>query len=540
MRHHLSLVLLCIAVNAVAQTTTGTVHCPSTANQVSTWLNASRSTVGIILKCNQQVTIVQQAGDYTEVVTNSGLHTWIANQFLTTEVAPPARITTPAQIVQSSCPAGTTAITTGYGSYCGPLKSAQCPVGTMVVQTSYGSYCGNSAQTQSSLVPTASALTPTLQPLMPAIPIEPLYGSGPGDLPTDFNLDLRLGYDTRGRMMEGAREEAPSATEQNVFDRLVSAGFREPVQWKLTVVDNSTINASSTAYGQLYLYGGLKQLIAGSAGLTAATLSHEVAHTGLRHQVRTYMLLVQQQRMREYYQARINAGDQNSNYALLAYNIAAPIALRKTERDEEHQADIAGMRIMARAGYHPDYVFALHHLLLLNTGEQSKFAAFFSDHPRWETRDQRSQKEFADALDEFQRYWPDASKSPGGPPPAVFFFGTPTSSENKSAATADITIPLYCRNADGGSYSLVMIFAKDNREVPTSLPEFSDYKGRLQYKGSAECRDKDDASPVKVSLPANAVTADFRKLKATAWIIDGANHSLARSVAFDVHFPKIK
>jgi hypothetical protein len=121
------------------------------------------------------------------------------------------------------------------------------------------------------------------------------------------------------------------------------------------------------------------------------------------------------------------------------------------EREQEHEADQKGMLIMARAGYHPDFVFALHHLLLADTGEQSKFGAFFSGHPRWETRDQRSDRVYGDALAEFNRLWPDAVTSPGGKPPVVAFVGKPEVTEDKQTGMADVRVPLYCRNSEGTS-----------------------------------------------------------------------------------------
>src|SRR2546429_1932448 len=64
---------------------------------------------------------------------------------------------------------------------------------------------------------------------------------------------------------------------------------------------------------------------------------------------------------------------------------------------------------------------SLHHILRATTGERSKFAAFFSTHPRWETRDQRDDRAYADALAEYGRSWPDPDASPGGKPPMVAF-----------------------------------------------------------------------------------------------------------------------
>lgn len=214
-------------------------------------------------------------------------------------------------------------------------------------------------------------------------------------LPADYQIDLQLAVADRSRQMGTSAEitgTRANVVGNEVFHNLISAGPPQPYPWKMTLVGNDVVNASSTAAGQLYVDGGMLPILGENHGLWAAVLSHEVAHTSGRHQVRIYMQTVYNQRMIEYYRARIAAGDKSANWGLIAFQIAAPIALKKMARDQEHNADAQGMLLMARAGYHPDYVFALHHVLLARGGEQSKFSAFFSDHPRWETRDQRSEK----------------------------------------------------------------------------------------------------------------------------------------------------
>jgi hypothetical protein len=129
------------------------------------------------------------------------------------------------------------------------------------------------------------------------------------------------------------------------------------------------------------------------------------------------------------------------------------------------------MRLMAIAGYHPDCVFALHHLLRIQTGEQSKFAAFFQDHPRWETRDQRSEQAYSEALQQFNTLWPNPLFSPGGEPVLVAFAGHPQAKENKTEGTVDLHLPLYCRNARD-PLSLVIHLNKDKHELQTDNPAY--------------------------------------------------------------------
>jgi hypothetical protein len=355
-------------------------------------------------------------------------------------------------------------------------------------------------------------------------------------LPIDFGVDLQLAISSRPRMMNGSTEIIGTSANligNSVFDTLVKTGFTQPYPWKLTLVNTNVVNAGSTAGGQVYVYGGLINLLSSSQGLWAATLSHEVAHTGLRHQVKIFVQQLYNQRMIEYYQARAHAGDNSANWALIGFSVAAPLALKKIERDQEHSADQTGMLLMARAGYHPDFVFALHHLLRLHTKDQSKFAAFFSDHPRWETRDQRSERVYADALAEFNRLWPNPNSSPGGVPPPVAFLGNVTSAENKAERTADISIPLFCRN-EPEPVSVVVVFLKDKAVIKTGALEGD----VLHFNEKVQCPDNESSIPLLVHIPAQTIAGHDHKLDAQLIIVSPEGTTLEESKQFQVKFPK--
>lgn len=355
-------------------------------------------------------------------------------------------------------------------------------------------------------------------------------------LPGDLGVDLQLAISSRPRMMNGATEIIGTSANLigvSVFDTLVKAGFSQPYPWKLTLVNTNAVNAGSTAGGQVYVYGGLINLLSSSQGLWAAALSHEVAHTGLRHQVKVVVQQIYNQRMIEYYQARARAGDKSASWALIGFTIAAPLALKKIERDQEHAADQTGMLLMARAGYHPDFVFALHHLLRLHTGDQSKFAAFFADHPRWETRDQRSERVYADALVEFNRLWPDSKLSPGGVPPPVAFLGNVTSTENKPQHTADVSVPIFCRN-EQQPVSVVVVFLKDNGVIKTGTSEGD----VLHFTEKVQCADNENSMPLVVHVPAETITGHDRKLDARLIVVSSEGTTLEESKQFKVVFPK--
>jgi len=362
------------------------------------------------------------------------------------------------------------------------------------------------------------------------------------DLPADYSLDLQIGAVARGKAHAGNSFISGTpldATGDEVFANLTKdpmvSGLGLPYQWHFAVIDNSVVNAWSFSDGEIGVDGGLARLMGTNKGLWAAALSHETEHTARRHQVRQYLYALYISRMVQYYQMRVSAGDKSANWALLGLRISAPIAQAKLSRDLEHDADINGMMLMARVGYHPDFVFALHHLVRLSSGEQSHFAAFFSGHPRWDTRDQRDDRAYSEALAEYNRRWPNPSESPGGEPPPVVFVGKPMAAENKKSKTADLTIPIYCRNSSE-LMTVAMRFLHDGRPVPLLATDES--RSTTDYRQTYECSDKDDATPFSVHLPATLVGKDDRKVKAEADITDSEGAVLERVRQFDVHFPK--
>lgn len=180
-------------------------------------------------------------------------------------------------------------------------------------------------------------------------------------LPADFAIDYQLGISERGRI-RGASSLLED-TEYNeagtaVFSKFVRdpsvASLGLPYQWNFTIVNDGSVNAYSLPDGEVSVGSGLAKLIGTKPGLWAAVLSHETAHVARRHWVRKYLYDLYVAAQISYYQARVRAGDNNANWSLVGLRIAAPIARAKLSRGLEHDADIQGMMLMAREGYHPD------------------------------------------------------------------------------------------------------------------------------------------------------------------------------------------
>jgi hypothetical protein len=64
-------------------------------------------------------------------------------------------------------------------------------------------------------------------------------------LPNDYGIDLQLAETGRSFVMGGSPEITGTASNQigdDVFQRLVSAGFSQPYPWRLTLVNNNIVN----------------------------------------------------------------------------------------------------------------------------------------------------------------------------------------------------------------------------------------------------------------------------------------------------------
>ena len=268
------------------------------------------------------------------------------------------------------------------------------------------------------------------------------------EVPSQFKLDIETAARLRPQLM--AQSFAPSqryAASALVFDRLVEQvlmSSRSRFAWQLRIVDSDGLNAYSSPDGSVYVEAGLAQLAEGNAGLWAAILSHEIAHIVRRDWARRYL-----------YQKYLENGGGNS-FTLGDPNLPSPswtdsekasADLGRFSREMELEADRAGLVLMARAGYHPDFVPALHHLLHARTSTTSKGSPY-AMHPCWEERDHELSRDYVAASIDFERRWPEWYASPGGNPPLLVFAEQPTV-KRVGSKEWQVQVPMRCQNLAG-------------------------------------------------------------------------------------------
>jgi len=268
------------------------------------------------------------------------------------------------------------------------------------------------------------------------------------EVPSHFNLDKELAARLRPQLMtQSVAATGRYATGRMAFDRLtkeVPAASDAKIKWQLRVISDGQFNAYSSPDGMVVVESGLAELAGESAGLWAAILSHEMAHVVRRDWARRYLY---QKRLELNGGATIELGDPSLPSASWSDSEKASTDLGTFCRRMELEADRESLMLMARAGYHPDFVPALHHLLHAHDSGPSN-RSLYALHPCWEERDRELSRAYVEASIDFEHRWPEWYASPGGNPPIVVFTDQPTIKKTGSKEW-ELLIPIRCQNLAG-------------------------------------------------------------------------------------------
>lgn len=269
-------------------------------------------------------------------------------------------------------------------------------------------------------------------------------------VPADFKVDLETAARLHPQLMaQSTPATGRYAVGQLVFERLlgqVPAPSATKFAWELRIVDDDQLNAYSSPEGTVYVETGLARLAGPSPGLWAAILSHEIAHVVRRDWARRYLY---QKSLESGGAATIVLGDPGLPAASWTDSQESSEKLGRFCRQMEVEADREGLMLMARAGYHPDFVPALHHLLhAQGSGATTASLSLYAMHPCWEERDRELSRAYTAASIEFGHRWTEWYASPGGNPPIVVFAEAP-SVRKTSSKQWEIRIPMRCENLAG-------------------------------------------------------------------------------------------
>jgi len=346
--------------------------------------------------------------------------------------------------------------------------------------------------------------------------------------PENFDLDVKAAARLQPQLMAQSNPASGRyATARLVFERLVAqvhAPSGVKFAWQLRIVENDQLNAFSSPDGTLYVESGLAQLAGPSTGLWAAILSHEIAHVVRRDWARRY--LYQKNLENGGGSGPIVLGDPSLPSASWSASEKASADMGRFCRQMELEADREGLMLMARAGYHPDFVPALHHLLHAR-GIGTNSASLYAMHPCWEERDHELSRTYVLASIEFDRRWPEWYASPGGNPPVVVFAEEPTVKKNSSREW-EIRIPMRCQNL-AGAVEVVLHASRTSGKIGRmeQLPQSDDLGREYEVRQLTGC-----TSP-RTTITFSLADPSVRQNQGATWtdvyVLDAWGSVLART-----------
>ena len=158
----------------------------------------------------------------------------------------------------------------------------------------------------------------------------------------------------------------------------VAALSDRSMPYDFAVLDSATPNAFALPGGPVYVTVGLLKIMKSEREL-AAVLGHEVGHIAAKHTVNALERRIGAAVLIEAVSEA--AGSRGATAGKIA-EIVASIGELKYSRDDEYQADEAGIIYMMRAGYNPyGMVEMLGDLQSLSSAEPGRLAEMLSTHP---------------------------------------------------------------------------------------------------------------------------------------------------------------
>jgi len=199
----------------------------------------------------------------------------------------------------------------------------------------------------------------------------------------------------------GGEVPSPRATAYvtGVGNRLVEGV--EPgvpqLEWEFTLLDSPVINAFALPGGKVFFSRGLAEELDNEAQM-AGVIGHEIGHVTARHGNQRMSQQIGFNALITGLAVGVGVADADSDFrqvgqlAVPALAIGGNVVLLKYGRDEESEADMLGMRYMARAGYNPRGQLSVMEVLRDASAGSGRPPEWLSTHPYPETRMERIQE----------------------------------------------------------------------------------------------------------------------------------------------------
>jgi len=342
------------------------------------------------------------------------------------------------------------------------------------------------------------------------------------DVPTNFKLDREIAAHLRPALLRESEEpKGVFTTGTHVLWQLVRqtapARNSAPLSWELRISKQpGNLNAFSSPDGTIYVDRSLANLLGNQPGLWAAALAHEIAHILHRDWARRYLY---EKSMRN--DSAVVLGESGTPGAWTDPTSSASLSSRLS-RQLESQADTEGLMLMARAGYHPDFMLSLVGLLRAHAVETAHSTSDVL-HPEWSLREEGLRAVSATAGHEYERLWPEMTDSPGGSPPILVSPGEPIT-RRQDASGAEVLIPLRCSNLSGAVEVVLQL-----RDKSTPVRVTAETDSPSEWRQITGCTS--DVTQITFRVAADALLTHGRT-SADIYVVDDRGELLAASDVF--------
>ena len=171
-----------------------------------------------------------------------------------------------------------------------------------------------------------------------------------------------------------------------IADKLQPLEVREKYNFRIRLIKDPYLNAFAFPNGVIYLHTGILSRLDNEAQL-AALLAHEMTHCTHRHALRAFSGLKNQNSLILSLKQTVARIASTGDLLDLFGTTASMAAINGYSQHFETEADMVGLRLMAKAGYEPSEALRLfEHLKKELETENLKEPFFFATHPQLQKR----------------------------------------------------------------------------------------------------------------------------------------------------------
>ncbi len=204
----------------------------------------------------------------------------------------------------------------------------------------------------------------------------------------DLHDEEQIGYAAAATLL-GATHPIADADVQHYVNKvglwIALQSERPDLHWQFAVVDSDDIDAFAAPGGYVFITRGLFLRLNNESEL-AGVLGHEISHVVLKHHLKALQKAATASLAGQVASYKMASNGENSMVFDQASTAARNLYSKGLDKDDEFQADRAGVVLAARAGYDPYGLISVLQTLESVDPKSSRMQLLLATHPAPEER----------------------------------------------------------------------------------------------------------------------------------------------------------